>query len=369
MVLARLGRGFATFVLTETNQSDMKNPRSLPDSSTAPGGFGSKLSWLAAWLGILMAVAFMLATQPAQAQRMLDPNTVLPGTNYINYADQVSAGRLVWIKAQTTSSNIVYFSGVRYDGWNILTINPYTHSALGPFTILQIGNGGNFNTDPGQVVGISEVVVNPNADQSIVHLAQYISGIDMTFGTPPPFRSPVVVSGFGEYALIYGDIQPQDGYRRAFQMTMSSTANRLAVSDTVINFLLNPGSGLVGCSGGLVETLEGDFLGHVVAGTPSNTGTIQSTFYTPYDLNFINQNIYRPPSPLFIDATTNFGFASQQFRFTLTGPAGSNAVIAASTNLQTWSPLVTNTLVGGSLNFTDILATNYLRRFYRANLQ
>ena len=81
--------------------------------------------------------------------------------------------------------------------------------------------------------------------------------------------------------------------------------------------------------------------------------------------------IIPPNSSIFSIITTNgsLGFTNRQFRFTLAGPAGSNVVISASTNLQTWISLQTNSLSGGSLNFTDTLATNYLRRFYRANLQ
>ena len=77
------------------------------------------------------------------------------------------------------------------------------------------------------------------------------------------------------------------------------------------------------------------------------------------------------PPPAFVIVTTNggFGFANKQFQFTLIGPAGSNAVISASTNLHNWLPLVTNPLTGGTLNFTDALATNYPSRFYRATLQ
>jgi hypothetical protein len=71
----------------------------------------------------------------------------------------------------------------------------------------------------------------------------------------------------------------------------------------------------------------------------------------------------------FITTNGNFGFANNQFSLMLTGPAGSNAVISASTNLQTWVPLVTNPLTGGTITFTDALATNYIQRFYRAALQ
>jgi len=54
--------------------------------------------------------------------------------------------------------------------------------------------------------------------------------------------------------------------------------------------------------------------------------------------------------------------------FTLVGPIGSNALIQASTDLQAWTPLLTNSLTRGSVNFTDSLATNFPRRFYRALL-
>jgi hypothetical protein len=77
-----------------------------------------------------------------------------------------------------------------------------------------------------------------------------------------------------------------------------------------------------------------------------------------------------PPSP-FVIVTTNggFGFANKQFQFSLTGPAGSNVVISASTNLQNWLPLATNPLGSGSLTFTDTLATNFPSRYYRATLK
>src|SRR5262249_37609523 len=71
----------------------------------------------------------------------------------------------------------------------------------------------------------------------------------------------------------------------------------------------------------------------------------------------------------FITTNSSVGLTNGQFYFTLVGPAGSNAIVFASTNLQTWAPLGTNPLPGGSLNFTDTLATNFTRRFYRALLQ
>jgi uncharacterized delta-60 repeat protein len=76
-----------------------------------------------------------------------------------------------------------------------------------------------------------------------------------------------------------------------------------------------------------------------------------------------------PPVIRFVTTGGNFGFTNKQFRLTLTGPAGSNAVISASTNLHSWKPLATNSLGSGTLTVTDTLATNFTRRFYRANLQ
>jgi hypothetical protein len=58
--------------------------------------------------------------------------------------------------------------------------------------------------------------------------------------------------------------------------------------------------------------------------------------------------------------------------FQLTFSTGSNTTwrIDASTNLSSWLPLLTNTVgPSGTIQFTDLLATNYPWRFYRAVLQ
>jgi len=53
-----------------------------------------------------------------------------------------------------------------------------------------------------------------------------------------------------------------------------------------------------------------------------------------------------------------------QFQFTLTGETNVNYVIQASTNLQSWTPLVTNTSPIASRNIT--INTTTSRSFYRA---
>ena len=86
--------------------------------------------------------------------------------------------------------------------------------------------------------------------------------------------------------------------------------------------------------------------------------------------DFVTIKYSGPPTPLvFVTTNSNFTPINHQFVLNLTGPPGSNTVISASTNLQTWVPLTTNQLSGGTLQFTDKLATNYLNRFYRANLK
>jgi len=63
-------------------------------------------------------------------------------------------------------------------------------------------------------------------------------------------------------------------------------------------------------------------------------------------------------------------FTNDQFQLTLSGPAGSNAVIYANTDpgAGTWAPLATNPMHIGSAIFTDTEATNYPVRCYRALL-
>ena len=62
--------------------------------------------------------------------------------------------------------------------------------------------------------------------------------------------------------------------------------------------------------------------------------------------------------------------ATNGFQFTLNTQPSLTWRIDASTNLSLWQPLFTNqTGPGTTLQLTDLLATNYLRRFYRAALQ
>jgi hypothetical protein len=63
------------------------------------------------------------------------------------------------------------------------------------------------------------------------------------------------------------------------------------------------------------------------------------------------------------------GIQSGQFGFTISGVPNQPFVVEASTNLQNWQPVWTNTLSSASTNFTDPHWTNYPRRFYRVRSQ
>ena len=56
------------------------------------------------------------------------------------------------------------------------------------------------------------------------------------------------------------------------------------------------------------------------------------------------------------------------FGFNVSGPSGSNVVIQASTDLQTWIPLQTNLLGSGPFYFSDTQSPVNAQRFYRAQI-
>jgi hypothetical protein len=61
-------------------------------------------------------------------------------------------------------------------------------------------------------------------------------------------------------------------------------------------------------------------------------------------------------------------FISNGFGFDLGGMAGQTVVIEASTNLTSWTPLLTNSLLTGCFYFNDCDSTNIAQRFYRTRL-
>lgn len=63
------------------------------------------------------------------------------------------------------------------------------------------------------------------------------------------------------------------------------------------------------------------------------------------------------------------GMTTNGFKVLLSGPSGSNFVVDASTDLNNWSPILTNFASTGTISCTDTLAKNFPIRFYRAHTQ
>ena len=85
----------------------------------------------------------------------------------------------------------------------------------------------------------------------------------------------------------------------------------------------------------------------------------------PYYSRYNGEIIITVAPLAIITANAAFGFTNGAFGFDVTGPSGSNVVIEASTDLQTWIPLQANLLGSGPLYFSDPQWTNYPERFYR----
>ena len=72
-----------------------------------------------------------------------------------------------------------------------------------------------------------------------------------------------------------------------------------------------------------------------------------------------------PPSPLII---VPGGMTTNGFQMTLSGPAGYNYVIFASSDLLDWRPISTNAAPAGIVVFTDTSAPKRSARYYSAKI-
>ena len=65
--------------------------------------------------------------------------------------------------------------------------------------------------------------------------------------------------------------------------------------------------------------------------------------------------------------STGLRMTTSGLNLQFSAPTGSNVVVEASTDLQHWTPVVTNLVTSGGISVTDTLAKNYLFRYYRAH--
>ena len=75
------------------------------------------------------------------------------------------------------------------------------------------------------------------------------------------------------------------------------------------------------------------------------------------------------PRPQILGAGYGLGAGSQGFQFTISWATNTAVVVEASTNLQNWTPLSTNTLIAGTNVFWDSDWTHYPQRFHRVGVE
>jgi hypothetical protein len=77
------------------------------------------------------------------------------------------------------------------------------------------------------------------------------------------------------------------------------------------------------------------------------------------------------PAPVAVNVVSaGTGMVSKGFKLEFSGPAGSNLVMQASSDLTGWSSLCTNEIgASGTVSWTDTVAKAYPCRFYRAKLK
>jgi hypothetical protein len=100
-----------------------------------------------------------------------------------------------------------------------------------------------------------------------------------------------------------------------------------------------------------------------------------TAYYLPGTVGWSSTFAGRPtalwtlPYPLVLN--NSLGVRSNQFGFTVSWATNASVVVEASTDLNNpnWSPVQTNTLDNGVVNFTDPQWTKYPRRFYRVRSQ
>lgn len=95
-----------------------------------------------------------------------------------------------------------------------------------------------------------------------------------------------------------------------------------------------------------------------------------TVYYLPNTTGWTNNPWGGCPTVLWnptVTADATFGIQADCFGFTFTNGGSPTVVVEACTNLTSpvWSPVTTNTLIGGSSSFGDHDWTNYPARFYR----
>jgi len=108
-----------------------------------------------------------------------------------------------------------------------------------------------------------------------------------------------------------------------------------------------------------------------IAQTPTtNTISVKVTDNNVPPLSVANSFVVQVLSPPALKIAASAQPTNGSFQLTFSTGSNTTWRVDASTNLLNWLPLLTNTVgPSGTIQFTDLLATNYPWRFYRAVLQ
>jgi hypothetical protein len=107
---------------------------------------------------------------------------------------------------------------------------------------------------------------------------------------------------------------------------------------------------------------------------PSATGTIRARGYVTGGQNngsswFVESDLQLPgvvgTPPVILVNDPSFGFSSNRFGFKFSGTAGQVVMVETSTDLESWTPVATNSLGATPVYFSDPYSGSFPRRFYR----
>jgi uncharacterized repeat protein (TIGR03803 family) len=128
----------------------------------------------------------------------------------------------------------------------------------------------------------------------------------------------------------------------------------------------------VTASGSIPLTYLWQFDGTNIAGATNSSLTVsnaQSANFGTYTVVISNlvsaSGAFATLSPLNLLRFGASTFIGGEFQLQLAGVAGASYIIQTSTNLVTWTPLLTNIATNGLLQLTDTNASNFERHFYR----
>jgi hypothetical protein len=153
-------------------------------------------------------------------------------------------------------------------------------------------------------------------------------------------------------------------------LTVTNTATESNIHSTMAYALIDPPAGASISASGIITWTPG-----AIRLPATNTVTTVATSVNLYDLvhpQLSATNSFKvlvnPTNQLAIWLDSPKAVSNGSFRFAVFGPDGRQCIIQTSTNLLVWSTIQTNTLTGGSFEFTDSQSVTTPQHFFRAIL-